>query len=255
MEYKSCVHLGGENQVKPKLVPMKKIILIASLLLALSACVKTNHNQSSNPPTPSNDNVVYQDKKAPPSPNSSPSKKENLTIESDYEMEESVAEYIDVQHSSISSKSISRSGNTAEIKSYKPSPDSYYEQQPVQEFNTEGYAYTPENEYKKVSADPLSTFSIDVDAASYTNTRRFLNSGSLPPTDAVRIEEFINYFSYNYSTPNEADPFSINTEYAPCPWNKNHQLIHIGLQGKRYDFQRNESNELSFSCRCIWIYE
>lgn len=225
---------------------MKKIIVIVSLFLTLSACVKTNRNQSSNPPTPTNDHLVYKDKKDTPSPNTLPSKKEDLAIESDYEPEEELVEYMSVQPNHISSKSISRSENSAKMTLYKPSPNSYHEQQPVQDFNTEGYAYTPENEYKNVFSDPLSTFSIDVDAASYTNTRRFLNNGSLPPADAVRIEEFINYFSYNYPAPTGTDPFSINTEYAPCPWNKNHQLINIGLQGKRYDFKEMKAMNLVF---------
>ena len=68
----------------------------------------------------------------------------------------------------------------------------------------------------------------------------------MPPTDAVRIEEFINYFSYNYEKPTKEAPFSINTEYAPCPWNKNHQLLHIGLQGKRYDFNEMQAMNLVF---------
>ena len=81
--------------------------------------------------------------------------------------------------------------------------------------------------------DPLSTFSIDVDAASYSNIRRFLNSNSLPPKDAVRIEEMINYFSYDYPQPVGEDPISITTETGRCPWNSKHRLVHIGLQGKK----------------------
>ena len=69
---------------------------------------------------------------------------------------------------------------------------------------------------------PLSTFSIDVDNASYSNARRYLNSGQMPPKDAVRIEEFVNYFNYDYPQPNSVDPFSINTEISDCPWNQNH---------------------------------
>lgn len=122
--------------------------------------------------------------------------------------------------------------------------DSY--QEPQQQFNTESYAYTAENEYKAVDQEPLSTFSIDVDAASYSNSRRFLKNGSLPPKDAVRIEEFINYFSYDYEKPMGEDPFSITTEYSACPWNKKHQLLHVGLQGKRYDFEEMQSMNLVF---------
>lgn len=102
-------------------------------------------------------------------------------------------------------------------------------------FNTEGYAPVNENGYKNVINNPLSTFSIDVDNASYSNIRRFINSGQLPPADAVRIEEMINYFKYDYPEPRGEHPFSVYTELAVCPWNKNHQLLHIGLRGKGID--------------------
>lgn len=99
-------------------------------------------------------------------------------------------------------------------------------------FNTEGYSRITENEFMEVTENPLSTFSIDVDTASYSNMRRFLNNNQLPPEDAVRIEEMINYFSYNYPQPKGNDPFSITLNGAVCPWNKDHQLVRVGLQGK-----------------------
>ncbi len=102
-------------------------------------------------------------------------------------------------------------------------------------FHTEEYDEINENTYKQVTQNPLSTFSIDVDAASYSNMRRFLRQNTLPHKDVVRIEEFINYFSYDYPQPKGKHPFSITTELADCPWNKNHQLIHIGLQGQKVD--------------------
>jgi Ca-activated chloride channel family protein len=98
--------------------------------------------------------------------------------------------------------------------------------------NTEGYTAIDENGFKDVYHNPLSTFSIDVDRASYSNVRRFLNMGQLPPIDAVRIEEMINYFSYNYPEPEGKHPFSVYTEISECPWNSNHQLLHVGLKGK-----------------------
>lgn len=100
-------------------------------------------------------------------------------------------------------------------------------------FDREGYDQVNENPFLKVHDNPLSTFSIDVDGASYSNVRRFLNLGQLPPDGSVRIEEMINYFSYNYPQPAGDAPFSINTEYAICPWNTQHQLVSIGLQGKK----------------------
>lgn len=102
-------------------------------------------------------------------------------------------------------------------------------------FNTEGYVAVTENGFKNVKNNPLSTFSIDVDNASYSNIRRFINSGSLPPADAVRIEEMINYFKFNYPEPNGVHPFSVYTELAICPWNRNHTLLQVGLRGKSID--------------------
>ena len=102
--------------------------------------------------------------------------------------------------------------------------------------NTEEYSPITENGYKDVKENPLSTLSIDVDNASYSNVRRFINSGQLPPKDAVRIEEMINYFSYDYPQPEEGTPFSFNTEFSECPWNKDHKLLHVGLQGKKLQY-------------------
>lgn len=101
------------------------------------------------------------------------------------------------------------------------------------ERDREGYDHITENPFLKSKDNPLSTFSIDVDGASYSNIRRFINSGQLPPDGAVRIEEMINYFTYKYPQPAGDIPFSINTEYAVCPWNEEHQLVSIGLQGKK----------------------
>ena len=103
------------------------------------------------------------------------------------------------------------------------------------EFNTEGYASVNENGFRNVKSSPLSTFSIDVDNASYSNIRRFINMGQLPPADAVRIEEMINYFKYDYPEPKGEHPFSVYTEMAVCPWNTNHHLLHVGLKGKSID--------------------
>lgn len=100
------------------------------------------------------------------------------------------------------------------------------------DFDREGYDYIMENSFFKVKDNPLSTFSIDVDAASYSNMRRFLNQGQLPPAGAVRIEEMVNYFKYEYPQPKAGDPFSVNTEISSCPWNPQHRLALIGLQGK-----------------------
>jgi Ca-activated chloride channel family protein len=101
------------------------------------------------------------------------------------------------------------------------------------QWNTEEYDAIQENIFHDALRNPLSTFSIDVDAASYANVRRFINNGQRPPKDAVRIEELINYFDYDYSQPGSEHPFNIITEISEAPWNREHKLVHIGLQGKR----------------------
>lgn len=113
-------------------------------------------------------------------------------------------------------------------------------------FNTEGYAGINENGFKNVNNNPLSTFSIDVDNASYSNIRRFINSGIVPPADAVRIEEMINYFKYDYPEPNGVHPFSVYSELAGCPWNSKHQLLLVGLRGKSIDKSSLPSSNLVF---------
>jgi Ca-activated chloride channel family protein len=100
------------------------------------------------------------------------------------------------------------------------------------QYQTENYSLIVENTFHHPQDAPLSTFSIDVDGASYANLRRFLTRGELPPKNAVRIEEMINYFDYDYPQPKDDVPFSITTEAGECPWNKEHKLVHIGLQGK-----------------------
>jgi len=101
----------------------------------------------------------------------------------------------------------------------------------IPEQNTENYDEIISNPVVLVDNQPTSTFSIDVDSGAYANTRRFINSGALPPADAVRVEELINYFSYNYDRPENTDtPFSINTEIAQTPWNEKTHLLHVGLK-------------------------
>lgn len=113
-------------------------------------------------------------------------------------------------------------------------------------FNREGYDHIEENPFLKTGDNPLSTFSIDVDAASYSNVRRILNSGELPEEGAVRIEEMINYFHYRYDQPKDNTPFSVHTEAAVCPWNTSHQLVLIGLQGKQMEVSELPPSNLTF---------
>lgn len=122
--------------------------------------------------------------------------------------------------------------------------NSSYQEPP--NYNTEGYSAINENGFLKADKNPLSTFSIDVDAASYSNMRRFINNGSLPPKDAVRIEEMVNYFDYDYAQPTGNDPVNIVTEMAPAPWNSKHRLLHIGLQAKTISTQNLPASNLVF---------
>ena len=110
----------------------------------------------------------------------------------------------------------------------------------------ESYAPIVESPFLKVVDSPLSTFGIDVDTASYANVRRFLNAGQLPPPDAVRIEELVNYFSYSYPQPEAGAPFSVNAEVAGCPWNAEHRLLKIGLKGREIARERRPASNLVF---------
>ena len=112
--------------------------------------------------------------------------------------------------------------------------------------NTEEYGRIDENPFLRPADNPLSTFSIDVDRASYANVRRFLRDGTRPPRDAVRIEEMINYFTYDYPEPADTDPVSITTELAACPWNPQNRLLLIGLQTRKLATEDLPPNNLVF---------
>lgn len=112
--------------------------------------------------------------------------------------------------------------------------------------NAESYAPLIENPFRKPTEYPLSTFSIDVDTASYTNVRRFLSSRAMPPPDAVRVEELINYFQYSYPQPEGDVPFSITTDVADCPWNAEHRLLRVGLKGREVPADARPASNLVF---------
>ncbi len=118
--------------------------------------------------------------------------------------------------------------------------------QRAQPFNTEDYHNFKDNGFQRPSTAPLSTFAIDVDAASYSNVRRFLTQGQRPPADAVRVEELINYFPYDYPSPSGADPFSVTTAQMPAPWAGDHRLVMVGLQGRRIDARELPPSNLVF---------
>ena len=125
----------------------------------------------------------------------------------------------------------------------KPEEGNIGEEKP---FYTEEYDPIVENRFLTATQNPLSTFSIDVDEAAYSNIRRYINNGSIPPAGAVRIEEMINYFDYSYPQPTNDEPFSVNTELSECPWSPQHRLVHIGLQGKDIPLQNLPNANIVF---------
>jgi Ca-activated chloride channel family protein len=117
---------------------------------------------------------------------------------------------------------------------------------PAPPMNTEEYDLIQENPFLAASRDPLSTFGIDVDPASYSNVRRFVRDGAPPPRDAVRIEELVNYFAYDYPDPRGEHPFAVVAEVGAAPWNPRHQLVHVGIQGRRMETAQLPPSSLVF---------
>ena len=142
----------------------------------------------------------------------------------------------------VASVEVVAADSTAKMVAPAPSPTSVY----GTEENTEKYQKTETNSVKSVGQEPISTFSIDVDTGSYTNVRRFLNEGSLPPKDAVRVEEMVNYFDYQYPNPTSAHPFSVNAETVDSPWQANAKVIRIGIKAKDIDSKQLPPANLVF---------
>lgn len=140
-------------------------------------------------------------------------------------------------HKNLSKKQLDKKLKELELKKSTTKPI---------EVSQEDYDSFVENQFESPKAAPLSTFSIDVDNASYTNVRRFINNGQSVPKDAVRVEEMVNFFKYKYPQPQDQHPFSINTEYSDCPWNTKHQLLKIGLQGKNIPTESLPASNLVF---------
>ena len=138
----------------------------------------------------------------------------------------------------------SGAGRAASIGSYGGRWGLYSESMPPA--NAESYAPIQGNTFKQVANEPLSTFSIDVDTASYANVRRFLRAGQLPPPDAVRVEEMVNYFPYDYDPPKGQTPFAVHLESAACPWAPAHALVRIALKGKELDAEQRPPCNLVF---------
>ena len=149
--------------------------------------------------------------------------------------------------------SSSRRSSTRSRSKSKPGPVSSQRVEPIdwvsppsRAFNTEAYDLITDNPFRSVLDHPLSTFAIDVDRASYANVRRFLSSYQLPPKDAVRIEELVNYFDYDYPDPEGDAPFSVSFEQMECPWKSDHQLVRIGLEGREIEVEARPPTNLVF---------
>ena len=136
---------------------------------------------------------------------------------------------------------------TASVESYDANGGSNQDQLKADiDWNTEEYKHINENGWKAVNVSPFSTFAADVDTASYANLRRMINYGQRIPEDAVRIEELVNYFKYDYKAPSNDEPFSITTEMAPCPWNDKTQLLMVGIKAKDIDMSQRKPSNLVF---------
>src|SRR5262249_15732957 len=112
--------------------------------------------------------------------------------------------------------------------------------------NTEAYSRIEDKPFKSVLDNPLATFSIDVDTASYANMRRVFNQNHIPPKHSVPIEELVNYFSYDYPSPNGSHPIGVYTEVAAAPWQPQHRLVRVGIKAKEIDMNQRPASNLVF---------
>ena len=129
--------------------------------------------------------------------------------------------------------------------------DGYYADDPIRDpsadWNREAYDHIDENPFRRVGDHPLSTFSIDVDTASYSNLRRMLNYGQLPPKGAIRIEEMVNYFDYSYAGPDDTEhPFAAHMDIVDCPWNDAHRLFRVAIKGQTIEAESRPNCNLVF---------
>ena len=214
--------------------PLLNKTLLTCLLL-LTACSSQNQNQATTepylPPVASIDQqaVPAQTGKAAGDKRSEPARlKDELSVAGGITLNKSM----DRAAASPAEKKMMNMGVVRELYAAPAAPmvSMPYMQQAREE--REQYGTIVENPIKLVSEAPVSTFSIDVDTGSYSNVRRMLNEGRLPPADAVRVEEMINYFPYAYALPKDNAPFAVHTEMAPAPWNTNHTLLRIGIKGQ-----------------------
>ncbi len=152
-------------------------------------------------------------------------------------------------HGSMASKKDAAGASYLSPGGYAAPPPPLMERRPRVQYldpSIETYKKNPENDFMNVKTSPLSTISVDVDRASYSNVRRFLNDGQKPPADAVRIEEMINYFDYDYAQPKGEDPIAIHTELTNCPWQEGHKLLHVGIQAIKINTDKLPPSNMVF---------
>lgn len=207
-------------------------LLAALLLLFVIACKQPAGKTDDNQKKISSEMILEDKKETEPLPPPPPGKplEEKMTI-------------VTVNQEGSADQQMAPPQIVQDAEIYKPD---FVTDEGKSKFNTEDYDNIVENKFLAATQNPLSTFSIDVDEASYSNVRRYLENGSIPPAGAVRIEEMINYFDYNYPQPTDDHPFSVNTEIADCPWNTEHKLVHIGLQGKEIPVDNLPASNMVF---------
>ena len=200
-----------------KIKTILSALILILLIPFLDSCSPTNSNEL----TKNKDQVIHKNTPTPTRtapPPAPPASQDDRGL-AEYEISEAKSKEImsNAQESSFDKRAFA---------THRPEPI-------INEIETENYGKIVENDFKNVQSQPLSTFSLDVDRASYSNVRRMLLDGYLPPTDAVRIEEMINYFNYNYDQPKNGDPIAMHSKLTECPWNNDHQILHVGIQGKK----------------------
>lgn len=223
---------------KPTNKQVKKLVGLLPLLI-LAACV-------------SPEKAVYEDKASAPNSAASEAESQGAQVQQDGPSQSNIS-------LSQPLPPVQQSAPRREVGGGVPpmapaaAPPGLYSQKtlndaiaPETTLSTEEYDTIDDNPFKVVKKEALSTFSIDVDTASYSNLRRFISEGRVPPKDAVRIEELINYFTYDYPQPEGDRPFSLTTEISNAPWNEKHKLVRVGLQGKKMVTENLPPNNLVF---------
>lgn len=218
-----------------------KAIFILSFIFLLACGNKKQKTGDNNSSTSEVETIIEStviteeaEQAPPPPPLKSTQKFVPPTIAADEEIQES---NVQISVSTVKGTDDMQAIDIADLREHKvivaeaPSEQVHF-RAPQERPNNEEYSQFTENKFRLATEEPLSTFSVDVDAASYSNLRRYINRGELPNKDAIRIEELINYFSYNYPEPSGSDPVRITTEVGNCPWNNQHRLVRIGLKAK-----------------------